>query len=347
MPERATQVDDPRRVRTLQCNTHKGAGEGRKLTRSHSIFPITYPCGITGFCKELYGSEGLNQVMNALIEYVELLGEYGLEMPLTICYDDGCRLSLYLMRRQHISARAVLLSCVDVCVDKFLFPNHRSVFGRCGVCYGAWRKGACSLGPTGTPTAHKLPHKLQTGTGGARRTPTPTTAWRWTRRTPNRARRRTPGLSPTARFSATHAPRGFPSTCSSSCTCGTCNSTRRQRGRLGAAVARVGLGSEGGGASAAPKKRAGPPRTGRSAWATSVNAQFLVHGALRVNVADALDFLESDPDVVALQEAYVARKDPTRGPGGPNARVAHRVRLRQLFVDRFGRGQNKAGRKEG
>lgn len=122
--EHEMQVDHPERVRILECQTHKGTGTGRKLTRSHGIFTLTHPCGITSLCKEFYVSEGANQVMLALVEYVELLEEFNYDFPLSMCYDDACRFALFLMRKQHRTARAALLSCVDWAVDKFHFPNH-------------------------------------------------------------------------------------------------------------------------------------------------------------------------------------------------------------------------------
>lgn len=109
----------------LTCETAKGTGKERKMTRSAGALFFTFRCGVTFFFRELYGTEALSQVAYGLLELLDLAEALGVRLPLTACYDDACHLVLYLLRRQHPSARAQLLALIDWTVDRFHFPNHK------------------------------------------------------------------------------------------------------------------------------------------------------------------------------------------------------------------------------
>jgi len=75
----------------------------------------------------LMGSESISQVFYAMTQYLAWAEELGIQLPLTGCYDDACHLSLFLMRRQHLSPRAMLLSAIDWVIDGFHYKNHKCV----------------------------------------------------------------------------------------------------------------------------------------------------------------------------------------------------------------------------
>lgn len=123
--EDETWEEDPVLTRPLVCNTHKGTGADEKRARTAGALYVASPCGVVLAMWELFGSESLSQVFLSLLTFLMWASELGLKLPLTGCYDDACHLLLFLLKRQHRSSRAFLLSLMDWSIDGFHFDNHK------------------------------------------------------------------------------------------------------------------------------------------------------------------------------------------------------------------------------
>lgn len=115
----------------------------------------------------------------------------------------------------------------------------------------------------------------------------------------------------------------------------------REAARVGGGGEQSGRVDDGGGTGT------GKQRSSISPWTISVNEQFEGHGALCVNARAAVAFLDTNQEVKEMQSEYEGRGDPTRGPGGPTARLLHRTELRKKLVAHFwgGKGDGGAGGK--
>jgi len=139
------------------------------------------PCGIVLGMIELFGAESLSQVLNALLIYLTWASSLGIDLPLTGCYDDACHLLLFLIKRQHKSTEALLLSIMDWAIDNFHYDNHTCVH----LCVCVLRAGERVAPSTTDSHAH---NQTITGTSGAASTSTPSTASACAGQTRRRAR---------------------------------------------------------------------------------------------------------------------------------------------------------------
>lgn len=120
------QADDEQ-TRALECNTDKGTQKERKYARTAGGLYCVYNCGVVFSFSELYGSEAISQVFCALKSVIEDAVEMDLDVPMCAAYDDACHLQLFLLKRQHLSSSALMLSLMDWVIDRFHFDNHKYV----------------------------------------------------------------------------------------------------------------------------------------------------------------------------------------------------------------------------
>lgn len=99
----------------------------RKFTLLRKTMGMVYcltNCGFIVAMAELYGSESKTQVYDFVLSIMAFCLQHDIAFPSTNCYDDGCHLLQYIMKRQHKGHLGMSAAVLDITIDKTHFPNH-------------------------------------------------------------------------------------------------------------------------------------------------------------------------------------------------------------------------------
>ena len=118
----------------ISCETLKEFQYAEKKNTTAGILAFVSCCGLFIKISEIYGSESLTQVLDALYQayYVD-----NIPKPRVIVYDDACHLKKFLINRLKRTWFVPWLLTippalggghVDIVCDKFHFPNHKSLW---------------------------------------------------------------------------------------------------------------------------------------------------------------------------------------------------------------------------
>ena len=113
-----------------ECNTTKDKYESAQHTGG--ILAAVMFCGVVVQIRELYRSEGKQQVALFLFDLIGAYARLALMMPIVLCYDDACHLLARLLSLMGTHWQAALAVCLILSLDGFHKVNHVAAF-----CVGA------------------------------------------------------------------------------------------------------------------------------------------------------------------------------------------------------------------
>lgn len=121
---------DAKSFKELGCGNLKEFQYGERKHTSAGILALVSGCGLFLKIDEIYGAESITQLHYFLFEAYH---KNGITKPKVLVYDDACHLLKFLQNRPNSILCRALLRGMEICCDRFHFPNHKSAWCKANV----------------------------------------------------------------------------------------------------------------------------------------------------------------------------------------------------------------------